>query len=89
VEVAQAIRLHVREMVAYYGEHAGLSQFRKHLKRYIADVPRAEDYLPQLLTAVSLADFEGELDDLETAVPAGSPIRELSNSVVVIESLGN
>lgn len=77
-EVVRAIRLHVQEMVAYYSEHAGLAQFRKHLKQYVADVPVAEAYLPQLLTVVSLADFEEELRGLETAVPADVPIRELA-----------
>lgn len=77
-EVLRAIRLHVREMVDYYGEFGGLMQFRKHLKRYVDDVPLAEDHLPQLLTSDSLADFEEGLSGLETAVSDNIPIRELA-----------
>ncbi len=83
-EVLRAIRLHVQEMVDYYGEQVGLTQFRKHLKQYLADVPLVEDYLPQLLTANSLADFEKGMRELETAVSPNIPIRELSDTVVVI-----
>ena len=68
--VAQAIRIHAREMAAYYGERSGLIQFRKHLKRYVADTPGAEAFLPQMLQVERLDAFLALLEELETAVAA-------------------
>ena len=86
-ELVRAIRLHVQEMAAYYGENAGLMQFRKHLKQYLADVPLAENYLPQLLTAVSLAEFEDELRGLETAVSTNISSRKLSDWEAIYKAM--
>jgi len=66
-DLVAAVRLHAREMVAYYDASQGLMQFRKHLKQYLADLPQAEPLLPALLTVESLADFEALLDQLATA----------------------
>jgi nifR3 family TIM-barrel protein len=76
-EVVRAIRLHGREMAAYYGERNGLIQFRKHLKRYLADIPGISDSLERMLAVVELADFEALLLELEMAVPPSLPLSEL------------
>ncbi|MCC6603632.1 MAG: tRNA-dihydrouridine synthase family protein [Anaerolineae bacterium] len=68
-DIIQAVRLHAREMVAYYGEAPGLRQFRKHLKRYFEDIPGLE--LDSLLSTESFAEFEEGLEGVETAVPLG------------------
>ncbi len=60
-DLLDAVRLHAREMVAYYGAPHGLIQFRKHLKQYLADLPEAEPIVPALLTIQSLAEFESLL----------------------------
>lgn len=82
-EVARAIRIHVQEMVDYYGEFAGLMQFRKHLKRYVEDVPAIDEYLTQMMVTNSQVEFERLLDEMETAVPTLAPISELSTQVVI------
>ena len=64
-EITRAIRIHVQEMVGYYGEFAGLMQFRKHLKRYVDGVPNI-DLAPMLLTN-SMDEFEALLVEMETA----------------------
>ena len=67
-DILQAIRLHSREMMAYYGERSGLIQFRKHLKRYLADVPAAQSALDTLLKVETAVHFTKLLAELETAV---------------------
>jgi len=59
-DVVAAIRIHVGEMVAYYGEKEGLKLFRKHLKRYLEPFPETQPLLPEML-AVS---EQGELERL-------------------------
>ena len=49
-DVLEAIAIHLREMVVYYGERPGITQFRKHLKRYLELLPEMEPLLPELLT---------------------------------------
>jgi nifR3 family TIM-barrel protein len=70
-DIVAAVRLHGREMAAYYGEEAGLRQFRKHLKQYLADIPGHEAMLPALLAAQTLPQFEAVLGDL-TVVADGT-----------------
>jgi len=48
-EVFEAVAIHLTEMVAYYGERAGVVQFRKHLKGYMELLPEAAALLPDLL----------------------------------------
>jgi nifR3 family TIM-barrel protein len=67
-EIIAAVRLHAREMALYFGEFKGLMQFRKHLKQYIHGIPGVDIFLPRLLAATSLAEFERGLVDMETAV---------------------
>lgn len=66
-DLLDAVRLHAREMVAYYGAPHGLIQFRKHLKQYVADLPQAEPILPDLLATESLAEFESLLTAINEA----------------------
>ena len=77
-DITRAIRIHVNEMVEYYGEYAGLMQFRKHLKRYVNGVPAIDDILTQMLETYVLTEFEALLCAMETAVPAQTPLTELS-----------
>lgn len=67
-ERLDAIRLHAREMVAYYGEPPGLVQFRKHLKRYLDDLPETAVFLPELLQVERLDQFLEVMAEVETAV---------------------
>ncbi|MBK8900873.1 MAG: tRNA-dihydrouridine synthase family protein [Anaerolineaceae bacterium] len=75
-DIIKAVRLHAREMVAYYGEAPGLRQFRKHLKRYFEDIPCFE--LDSLLGTESLAEFEEGLEGVGTAVSSVGPRRALA-----------
>ena len=76
-DIIKAVRLHVREMVAYYGEAPGLRQFRKHLKRYFEDIPCLE--LDLLLSTETFVAFEEGLEEVETAVPTQIPFKNLQN----------
>ena len=63
-EIAETIRFHLQEMLAYYGDPHGLVLFRKHLRRYIAGfVPKFQQR--QMLEAESVEELERLL---ETAV---------------------
>ena len=64
-DIVDAIRLHAREMAAYYGEKHGLTLFRKHLKRYLFDQPGLDVFLPKLLQITNLTTFETVLDQME------------------------
>lgn len=81
-DVVAAIRLHGREMTAYYGEPNGLIQFRKHVKQYLAGIPGLELYVDRFLSVTELPEFEVLLDEMATAVPSGYTLAELNESVV-------
>lgn len=49
-ELTATIRLHLSEMVAYYQEK-GITKFRKHLNRYLNDIPLVADLLKAMLIA--------------------------------------
>lgn len=51
-ELTATITLHLNEMMAYY-QDKGLPKFRKHLNRYLSDIPLLADLLKQLLIAPS------------------------------------
>jgi nifR3 family TIM-barrel protein len=67
-DVAEAIRIHMREMVAYYGSPHGLIQFRKHLKRYVEGYPAVAPLLARMLTTEEPIEFEQLLSEAEGAV---------------------
>lgn len=67
-DVATAVRLHLREMLAYYGDPHGLVMFRKHLKQYLADyaIPQA------LLETADVQTFMQILAEMANAPAAAS-----------------
>lgn len=67
-DVVEAIRIHATEMAHYYGEADGLRQFRKHLKRYLADEPVDDAVWAELLQVERLEPFLALVDGLKTAV---------------------
>ena len=67
-EIAAVIRLHLQEMLAYYGDPDGLIRFRRHLKKYFYGLA-LKPYL-RLLAAADKDAFEQILQDMETAIPA-------------------
>jgi nifR3 family TIM-barrel protein len=66
--VLPAVRLHSQEMMAYYGERAGLLQFRKHLKRYLEDMPEVQDIVSEMMQVETAAAFAELLGEMEAAV---------------------
>jgi len=60
-EITTAVQYHLREMAAYYGEKLGLVLFRKHLKHYLAEMPEAEELLPQMLQTTELKELHALL----------------------------
>lgn len=74
-EVTAAVRIHLREMLAYYGDD-GLILFRKHLKRYFLGLA-VRDFVQAMLQTTDPAEFEQLLSLLETAVPADQTLAEL------------
>jgi tRNA-dihydrouridine synthase B len=57
-EIIATVQFHALEMVNYYGEKLGITLFRKHLKHYLADVPEATPFLPQLLQITELRKLQ-------------------------------
>ncbi|KAA3656806.1 MAG: tRNA-dihydrouridine synthase family protein [Chloroflexi bacterium] len=76
-DILAAMRLHVREMVTYYEEWLGIQQFRKHMKRYLEEIPGVADYQTRLFTTPTLDELEGLFRELETAVPQNIPLNDL------------
>ena len=71
-EIAQTIRRHLAEMVAYYGEKHGLLKFRKHVSQYLGEIDALADLLPPLLLAHNVPAFLALLAEAEEVV-AHSP----------------
>ena len=63
-EIAAAVRLHLQEMVGYYGELDGLIRFRRHLRRYFSGLP-VKQLLPNLLGAENWETFDCRLRAME------------------------
>lgn len=63
-DIAATIRLHLREMVHYYGHPHGLILFRKHLRRYFSGYS-ARPLLQKMLVTEDLAVFEDLLQQTE------------------------
>lgn len=59
-QLIDLVRLHLNEMIAYYGDR-GLILFRKFLKRYLAGVVSAET-TKKLLTTTNLIEFHQRLN---------------------------
>ena len=75
-EIAGAIRLHLQEMIAYYGNPDGLILFRKHLKRYFAGMA-VRPIMAVMLQTDDLNTFNDLLRELETAVAPHHTVNEL------------
>jgi nifR3 family TIM-barrel protein len=75
-DIMQTIRLHLQEMVAYYGEPEGVTRFRRHLKRYLSGLA-LKPYLSALFATEDLAEFNRLLLEMETAVPPRLPLAKL------------
>ncbi len=75
-DITAVIRLHLQEMLAYYGEDKGLLRFRPHLRRYFSGLALKRFMLPMLET-VDLDHFEALLQEVETAVPTDETLAEL------------
>ncbi len=66
-EITAAIRLHLQEMLAYYGRPHGLVLFRKHLRRYFSGYA-LKAIMQQMFQTEDEAEFEELLVEAETAV---------------------
>jgi tRNA-dihydrouridine synthase len=75
-EVLAGIRLHLQEMLAYYGDPDGLIRFRRHLKKYFYGLA-LKPYLFKLLAVADKDVFERILQDMETAVPQQASLGSL------------
>lgn len=64
-EIAATIRLHLREMLAYYGDPYGLVLFRKHLRRYFSGQLGVKPILQRMLVTEDTAEFEQLLQAVE------------------------
>ena len=67
-DIAEAVRIHLREMLAYHGDPFGLIQFRKHFKRYIEDFPHTKPFLDEILRTNESARFFEILAKMESAL---------------------
>ncbi|MBE2222040.1 MAG: tRNA-dihydrouridine synthase family protein, partial [Anaerolineae bacterium] len=72
-EIMAAIRLHVQEMLAYYGDPDGLHRFGRHLRRYLSGLA-LKHYQNRLLETDDSDEFERILQEMETAVPLQEPL---------------
>jgi nifR3 family TIM-barrel protein len=64
-EVTRAIRIHLNAMLAYHGNPRGMILFRKHLTRYLKDMPPTDPYCGKMVIAKTVDDFEELLAQLE------------------------
>ena len=69
-EIFAGVRIHLREMVGYYGEKHGLMLFRKHFKRYVGEWELPQPLMKRMLTAEETAVFLAHLAELEAVVNA-------------------
>ena len=75
-EIMAGIRLHLQEMLAYYGDSAGLRRFHRHLKKYLSGLA-LKPYLYRLLEVDDREAFELILQEMETAVTLHEPLSTL------------
>lgn len=75
-DIVAAIRLHVHEMVSYYGEPDGLRRFKRHLQKYLAGLA-LKPYLKAMIATQEMGTFHHLLDEMETAVPNHEPLAAL------------
>lgn len=75
-DITAAIRLHLQEMLAYYGDPAGLKLFHRHLKKYLSGMA-LKHYQKLLMAVQDKKTFEYILQEMETAVPVQEPLAKL------------
>jgi len=75
-EITAAIRLHLHEMLAYYGDPHGLKKFGRHLKKYLKGLA-LKHYQKRLFETDDKYEFELILQEMETAVPLQEPLVKL------------
>jgi len=76
-DIVSAIRLHLQEMVAYYGQEDGLYRFKRHLRKYLAGLA-LKPYVQAMIAAKETETFLQILYEMETAVPLHEPVAALS-----------
>ncbi len=76
VEIMAAIRLHLQEMLAYYGDPAGLKGFHRHLKKYLSGLA-LKHYQKRLFETDDKDESERILQEMETAVPVQESLGKL------------
>jgi tRNA-dihydrouridine synthase len=65
------MRLHLGEMVDYYGEEDGVTFFRKHLKRYLEPFAFTQALLPEMVVATAQGELERLLTESEGVMVVG------------------
>ena len=78
-DITAVIRLHLQEMLAYYGDPDGLVKFRPHLRKYFAGIALKRFMHPMLATD-DVVRFEELLSLTETAVPMDMPLAQLKKN---------
>ncbi len=63
-EKIKAALKHLNLSINYYGEETGLILFKKHLAKYLKQLPHATDYREKLLTEKNLNDMKEKLESL-------------------------
>lgn len=72
-EILAGIRLHLQEMLAYYGDPDGLRRFNRHLRKYLKGLA-LKHYQKRLLATDDKDEFELTLQEMEIAVPLQEPL---------------
>ena len=67
-ELFAAIRHHLEAAYAYYDPNYSLIGFRKHLKRYIQDIPALDQYIPLLMQITEIEPLLDMLAEMEAAL---------------------
>ncbi len=75
-DITAVIRLHLQEMLDYYGDPQGLVLFRPHLRKYFAGVA-LKRFMHPMLETDDVGRFEELLALTETAVPMDMPLSQL------------
>ncbi|MEM7111795.1 MAG: tRNA-dihydrouridine synthase family protein [Chloroflexota bacterium] len=66
-DIAEAVRIHLHELLAYHGDPFGLILFRKHFKRYIEDFPHTKPFMDEILRTNESERFFEILGEMESS----------------------
>jgi nifR3 family TIM-barrel protein len=75
-KITAVMRQHLQESLAYYGFPQGVTNFGRHLKKYLSGLA-LKPFLHALLEAEELSLFEDLLDEMEATVPPKLAVAEL------------